>query len=142
MSKHLRPRNSDVIVYAIIISFFLGLAAVIFIAATNVAGLPYSQGERVGVITKLSNKGLFCKTWEGEMNLGGFRNKTSTDKDGNSTTSVVANIFEFSVTDPEIVTQIQEAMNQGEAVGLMYEQYLIHNICKSSTGYIITRVRK
>jgi hypothetical protein len=29
----------------------------------------YSSGERAGWVTKLSNKGYICKTWEGEMAL-------------------------------------------------------------------------
>ncbi len=124
---------------SIVLFFFTMLGYALF---TQSDGVSYSEGERVGVITKLSHKGLFCKTWEGEMNLGGFKNVSSKDNEGRSTTSMVANVFEFSVTDPEIVAQIQEAMNQGETVGLMYSQMLIHNPCVSGTGYIITGVRK
>lgn len=29
----------------------------------------YSQGERVGIITKFSNKGLMCKSYEGDLKV-------------------------------------------------------------------------
>lgn len=142
MSKHLRPRNADMAVYVVILFFFIALGWILYAVSTSVAGVPYSQGERVGIITKLSKKGLFCKTWEGEMNFGGFKNQTTTDSEGRSSTAMVANIFEFSVTDPQVAADVQEAMNEGQTVGLTYDQFLIHNPCTSSTGYLITGVRQ
>lgn len=53
--------------------------------------MTYSDGERTGVITKFSHKGMLIKTWEGELNMGGF------DQGG------VATIWAFSVDDPVIV---------------------------------------
>jgi hypothetical protein len=29
----------------------------------------YSNGERIGLITQFSHKGLFWKSWEGQLNL-------------------------------------------------------------------------
>ena len=31
----------------------------------------YSSGERAGFLQKVSHKGWICKTWEGELSLGG-----------------------------------------------------------------------
>ena len=95
----------------------------------------YSEGERVGVINKFSRKGLICKTWEGEMNLGGFRNKS----DSNGGTSVVANIFQFTVEDETLIPKIKEAMASGETVTLGYRQELF-NFCNTDSGYFITSV--
>ena len=114
-----------IIAIAIIIGPFLGI------------GSPsYSEGNRVGTITKFSHKGLIFKSYEGEMNLGGFKSKT--DEDGGS--SVVANVFEFSVRDPKIVEQLDSAMTVGKRVELQYSEHLwapydLH------TSYIITGVK-
>jgi hypothetical protein len=37
-----------------------------------ICGLAYSDGTRSGVLTKVSRKGYVFKTYEGEMNIGGF----------------------------------------------------------------------
>jgi hypothetical protein len=96
----------------------------------------YSNGSRVGVVTKLSNKGFIWKSWEGEMNIGGFRN--STDSNGNS--NIVANIFAFNIESPEVVKKIQEAMQTGDRVELVYRQWGLKPITISSR-YVITEVR-
>lgn len=113
----------------------------LFVAAVAVslaACVPnYSEGSRVGTVNKLSRKGLIFKSWEGEMNLGGFRNRV--DQNGNS--RVVANVFEFSVTNPEIVKQIEASMRSGEIVELTYNQYLI-GPPTLSTPYVIVAATK
>jgi hypothetical protein len=80
------------------------LALVALMASMLVGCGEYSDGERVGTIQKFSRKGLIAKTWEGEMLLGGLKRKTvsGTDSNGGSTssTSMVANVFEFTVEDP------------------------------------------
>jgi hypothetical protein len=96
----------------------------------------YSNGSRVGVVTKLSNKGFIWKSWEGEMNISGSRN--STDSNGNST--IVANIFAFNIESPEVVKKIQEAMQTGDRVELVYRQWGLKPITISSS-YVITDVR-
>ena len=65
----------------------------------------YSDGVRIGTIQKFSYKGLVAKTWEGEMLLGGLKRKTSTDSNGNSSTSMVANIWAFTVEDPALIAR-------------------------------------
>src|SRR5262245_9974499 len=93
----------------------------------------YSDGDRTGAITKLSRKGLFCKTWEGEMNLGGLKRKTN--KKGS--TSFVANVWQFTVEEPDahLVPAIQAKMDAGEPVTLHYVQDFIYWPCRGSTGY-------
>lgn len=98
----------------------------------------YSSGERVGVISKFSSKGLFCKSWEGELSMGGFRNSTASD----GSSQVVANIFEFSVIDPRVVEEVEAALRDGDRVAMKYEQKLLPGFCERSTGYVITGVEK
>ena len=108
-------------------------SSVLFLTA---CGQNYSNGSRVGVVNKLSHKGLVFKSWEGEMNLGGFRNKT----DDNGNTSVVANTFAFNVQDEEVVKRINESMRKGERVELVYQQWFINPFTQDS-DYTITEVK-
>lgn len=80
----------------------------------------YSEGSRIGIVTKLSYKGFIWKSWEGEMNMGGMRQQR--DKDGN--TSAIANVFEFNV-DPAAVDKVKAAQESGRAVELVYRQWAI-----------------
>jgi hypothetical protein len=105
-------------------------------AALSACGQGYSTGSRMGVVTKFSNKGLVMKSWEGEMNLGGFRNKTNS----NGESLVVANVFVFSVTSPDIAKQINEAMISGARVELVYNQWFLPPLSQDS-GYTITAVK-
>ena len=63
--------------------------------------LTKSEGDRAGVITKLSRKGYVFKTWEGEMVQGSFQVMTST-------------VWNFSVTDREAVEKVRKAMESGK----------------------------
>lgn len=96
----------------------------------------YSEGKRVGVINKFSSKGFIFKSYEGEMNMGGF--KTQTNEDGAS--NAVANVFEFSARDQQVVEQIDSAMTLGARVELHYSEKL-WSPYDLSTSYIITSVK-
>ena len=113
----------------------LGGAAAATAVALSGCGSQYSDGDRVGTVTKFSNKGLVCKTWEGEMAMENF--VSSTDSDGKS---IMTNTFDFTVSDPAIVPQIQDALNKGERVDLHYDQKILNNPCTTSSGYFITKV--
>ena len=75
----------------------------------------YSKGERVGVVTKLSRKGLFFKSWEGEMlvalpeSFGG---------------SIQPEKFEFNA-DESIVDALRTALVTGKRVQLVYRQWAL-----------------
>lgn len=75
-----------------------------------------SDGKRVGVLTKFSYKGLFIKSYEGELNMGGIRNRT--DSDGNR--SVVANVWQFSCSNPMVAKQLDDLV--GKEVSIKYHQ--------------------
>lgn len=106
----------------------------------------YSDGERVGVIQKFSSKGLVVKTWEGELLLGGLKRKSSTDSDGNSHTSMVANVWEFTVEDPELVAKVKALADAGEPVRAFYRQEVMASPFRTHTGvvgpYFLTRVER
>ena len=75
-------------------------------------GKNYSNGTRVGVVTKLSQKGLICKSWEGEMLIALPASAGSTNPEK----------FRFNV-DPSAVNVVKAAMASGERVELEYRQW-------------------
>jgi AAA15 family ATPase/GTPase len=76
----------------------------------------YSNGERIGFVTKFSNRGLIWKSWEGELNL------TQTGMNTSST-------FQFSIDndrqDDNTTQQIKildSAATQGWKVKIRYHE--------------------
>lgn len=77
----------------------------------------YSSGDKVGVIVQLSRKGLIWKSWEGQLNMGGFRQRTN--RDGLAGT---LNTCEFNVA-PEAVEKVMAAQISGDRVILVYRSW-------------------
>ena len=73
----------------------------------------YSNGERIGMITKFSEKGLVWNAWEGTLN--------TTQTGMNS-----AEPFEFSVdndlNDPKVISTLDSAASYGWKVKIKYHQ--------------------
>ena len=90
--------------------------------------LTKSEGDRAGVITKLSRKGYVFKTWEGEMVQGSFQVMTST-------------VWNFSVTDREAVEKVRKAMESGKRVSASYKQVMLRNPFRGETDYFVTDVK-
>ena len=87
----------------------------------------YSSGERTGYVQKISKKGWFCKTWEGELAM-------------TTVPGTAPQIFQFSVRDDATARQIVEAA--GQRVALNYEQHKgVPSSCFGETEYFITGVR-
>ena len=75
-----------------------------------------SDGKRVGVLTKFSHKGLFIKSYEGELNMGGVRNNVNSKGES----SVVANVWEFSCSNPQMAEKLENLV--GKEVVIKYHQ--------------------
>jgi hypothetical protein len=106
------------------------LAVMLCLQSCNI---DFSDGDRAGTITKFSHKGLICKTWEGELLMGGFRQTTD---------SQVANVFQFSVdaNNAAVIKKLQDAMLAGQPVVLRYNQMMMTSMCRGSTSYYIIDV--
>lgn len=110
------------------------------IVVTSVVGYftfgDYSDGQRAGQVVKFSYKGNIpgCKTWEGELVLGGLRGQTALDDGG-------ANIFRFTVSDSSVVEQIQRKLQTGEHTLVTYRQPYWNAPCTTDTGYFVTEVK-
>lgn len=93
----------------------------------------YSSGERTGVVVKMSRKGIFWKTWEGEMNIGSM----STYGNG----MAVPMVFEFSVKNEEVVEKLKEVSSSGKRTTVLYSQALSRSIRDGETTYLIEGVK-
>lgn len=98
---------------------------------------PYSDGFRVGTIVKFSHKGWICKTWEAEVALG-----TSPFVGSGSYQT-----WAFSVRDPEVVKQIEDAQTSGKPVKLHYSQYRFrmpagYSPCRMDSEYVVAGVER
>ena len=94
-------------------------------------GEGYSDGERSGLITKFSKKGIWIKSWEGELVMSGAQ------RDSNG--AVVANIFKFSVVDSGTVAAVQQAQRAGQTVTLHYHRWM-QSPCSQESDYTIVGV--
>lgn len=88
----------------------------------------YSTGERAGWLQKLSNKGVVCKTNEGELSLI-------------AVPGAAPEKFFFTVRDPEVAKKVQAMM--GRRVSLHYEQKIgLPTSCFGETSYFVTGVEE
>ena len=94
----------------------------------------YSNGERIGMITKFSEKGLIWSSWEGTLN--------TTQTGMNS-----AEPFEFSVdnavNDPKVIATLDSAATKGWKVKIKYHQTFGKNWFsnRGETNYFVKEVQ-
>ena len=86
----------------------------------------YSEGERVGVLQKLSRKGWVCKTYEGELALY-------------VVSGVAPQIWNFTVRDQKVAGQLNAVL--GERVRLHYSEHRgLPSSCFGDTCYFVDSV--
>jgi len=95
-------------------------------------GEGYSDGERAGVVLKVSKRGLLMKSWEGELNLGGV----SQGEGG----IVVPNVWRFSATGDAVAAKLLEASRDGRRVSVVYRQWMVKPLSQD-TGYTVVGVK-
>lgn len=107
-------------VLAVVVTL-VALVALYFSAALNWS---YSTGERAGWVQKLSKKGWFCKTWEGELALV-------------SMPGAMPEKFFFTIPDDEVAARVTRAM--GKRVSLHYEEKVgLPTSCFGETRHFVT----
>jgi len=94
----------------------------------------FSEGTRAGVVQKLSKKGVVIKTWEGQLNLGGFN---STETGG-----VGATIWDFSVRskNQKVLKELEKASLSGNRVKLYYNEKFVQLFWLGDTKYFVNKV--
>ena len=103
---------------AIVVIFLLIYAFIYFV--------PYSEGVRSGELIKISRKGVFAKTWEGELSQG-----ISGDQ-----------IFSFSILDKDKETIDKLKEYQGNYVKLVYGERYATFFWLGDTKFFVTKVEK
>jgi hypothetical protein len=86
----------------------------------------YSDGERAGILQKVSRKGWLCKTYEGELAISIIPGVTPT-------------IWEFSVRDEHLITALNAAL--GKRVVLHYTEHRGVPTCFGDTRYFVDSIR-
>jgi hypothetical protein len=86
----------------------------------------YAEGDRVGYVQKLSKKGWFCKTWEGELAMV-------------TMPGAIPEKFYFSIRSDAIAAQLNRTL--GRRVSLKYKQHIgVPTSCFGETEYFVNEV--
>lgn len=114
---------------------FLGILVIIllgFLLTFLSTQKAYSEGDRAGVVSKLSKKGYVFKTYEGELNVG------AQGQVGNMSN----NLWQFTIAegDEKLSKEIEDAMTSGKRVKLHYEQRYMKFSWMGDTEYFVTKV--
>ena len=96
----------------------------------------FSEGTRSGMVVKISKKGYFFKTYEGQLNLQTFG--------ANKSPNLVSESFEFSVENDqeEVIKMLEEASLTGERVSLRYVERLVRFPWRGDTKYFVEEVER
>jgi len=139
--KHMSNRNTypkskidlgEIAIPLIVIGLILSMIAFLLIPVFGGLNINFSEGQRTGRIYKVSTKGLFFKTHEGELSL----QLTTRGSEG----GLVNQIFYFSVSDPKVALELEAAAIESKPVTVHYRQYLLRGYRYGSTGYDVDRV--
>jgi hypothetical protein len=110
--------------YVLLFLLLLGLAGYTALARW----WSYSEGERVGILQKLSRKGWVCKTYEGELAQY-------------VVTGVTPQIWGFTASDPAVAQKLNALL--GERVRLHYGEHVgLPTSCFGDTRYFVDRVEE
>ena len=97
-------------------------------------GINFSPGtgEKIGQIVKLSQEGLFCKTWEGQIIRGGMSG-------GNGAFGTVP--YDFTIADEELAKKAAEYLQNQTEIILRYRVEFFYYLCDSgSGGHFVTSI--
>ena len=102
---------------------------------TFVIYVNFSEGKRAGELIKMSKKGVIFKTYEGQLNTGGFSEGAG---------DITSSIWHFSVkaSDKKVLQDIDAAIDGGYRVKLYYEEKYIKVFFLGETKYFVTKVER
>lgn len=115
--------------------FFLAISILAIVgvgAYLWVCNWTYSEGTRAGYLIKISKKGVVFKTYEGQLNLGGFQSDAAS--------GLAGNIWNFSVYKDAIYQELQQ--NEGNKVVLHYRQKYKSMPWQGKTDYFIYKITR
>jgi hypothetical protein len=104
-----------------------GPLAALAIYTLIVLNFSYSDGNRTGLVQKISRKGWLCKTWEGELLLA-------------SSPGTVPEKWLFTTWSDSVAALIEQS--NGKRVELKYDQHVgLWSSCFGETQYFVKGVR-
>jgi hypothetical protein len=108
--------------------YFLGIPLLCFALYIWITlSWSFSEGDRSGVLQKLSRKGWICKTYEGELML-------------QPTPGALPEKFLFTVRDEGVAMQVKQALGR-KAVVTYAEHPAVPTTCFGETQYFVKEVR-
>ncbi|MDX1349582.1 MAG: hypothetical protein R3279_05010 [Putridiphycobacter sp.] len=114
------------------VGFFAGIGVILFVVFYFLySNYTYSEGTRTGYLIKTSKKGYVFKTYEGQLNLGGF----GTDK----STGLMGNVWDFSIEEEEMYRRIQSF--EGEKVTVSYKEINRAMPWQGETNYFVYDIK-
>lgn len=106
---------------------------VLFLFLTSCTFQSSGKGSKIGRIVKISQEGIFFKTWEGELVRGGF-----TDGSG-----VMGTSFFFTIEDDYLRDIALECMKNQNEVIITYEAEIFTSIFRSekTTPHFVKNIK-
>lgn len=120
--------------FKVIIGLIIIAGIILFGVAQFCGGVykGYSEGERTGIVTKISKKGFFWKSWEGDLLVGGM------DKSDNGT--LIPTTWRFSLPNTKdgdaLAAEIATRSAKGDKISLHYNQWWIKPILLSTDNQV------
>jgi hypothetical protein len=120
-----KNRGQGLIQYGLI----WGLVCVVAIAACNVTGpRGISDGSYVGVVTGFSQSGIWYKTHEGDLLVGGQG-------------TVTRSHWRFTVSNNVVADEVKKAMDKQDIVELKYHEFFWVWFWDGDTRYFVSSVK-
>lgn len=119
-----------------VVAVVVGLICLCFGGCFVGSYVPMGEGQRDGVVVRVSHRGILFKTYEGKLVLGGV----SVDH-GDGGGAMGGQPFEFTVRDPEVVKKLQN-LPAGKRVRVTYEETATRWGPKGDTSYFVTAVEE
>jgi hypothetical protein len=115
-------RTFKIVIISLVLIFLLVIGYLLF---GN-----YSEGTRAGVVIKLSKKGWVFKTYEGQLNVGGYTDNAGT---------MMPQQWEFTVRggNDEVIKVLEDAQLNGKRVKLYYKEKFYKYFWLGDTKYYV-----
>ena len=113
------------------------------IAVSTAYSFVVSEGQRTGIIRKLSYKGLVFKTGEAELVLQGIRGEGTKSRNSSAVPGVITDVWEFSSKwgDEATYRKLEAAMDAGQPVVIKYQERFFAKWQLTQTPYIVTDIK-
>ena len=82
------------------------------------------SGEKIGSVVKISQEGLFCKTWEMQIIRGGLSNGSGAQ----------GQAYDITIEDPKLVEDVKKYMETQQEIKVKYRTEFA-TLCRSESAH-------